>query len=307
MKYIYIVLLASTIVSCSKEMDVKAPDFDVQVEKTTYKVGDTVRFSFSGKAENITFYSGMSGANYEYRDRIKVEGAIPRLSFRSVYGSGLQFDNLRLMATTHISSLTKEGILGAQWTDITNRAILQRSGFPVPANAPLLSGDIDLSDLVEDGEPLYLAFKHVGYNSPTIPVGTRLITGFWATALLPDGTQSVVADLLSANWTFYDIKNPAVNWVGPNPNVAAPDLRLLGGAQNVPDIEDWAVTKALYFDKTIPDVGLPIQYIAGNSLSRYDFAGYTRPGTYKVTFVGTNVNVDAQKSVVRQLEITITP
>lgn len=300
MKYIYIVLLAFIIVSCSKEMDVKAPDFDVQVEKLAYKVGDTVRFDFSGKAENITFYSGMPGADYEYRDRTQVEGGIPQIEVVTQYGGGgTQINSLRLMVTTELDQLTKEAVLAANWTDITSRAIIAKNATVTQ------SGPIDVSDILQPGKSLFFALKFVGAQDPNNAGGNWIIPGFNAKYILADGTPLPIANLQNAGWQPFDVINAANTWYSRGTPIV--DLVIIGGGKNAPVSEDWYVTRPLNFTKVSPDVGLPIQYIAGNSLSRYDFAGYTRPGTYKATFVGTNVNVDAQKSVVRQLEITITP
>ncbi|WP_369410470.1 DUF5017 domain-containing protein, partial [Pontibacter qinzhouensis] len=40
-------LIALTLLSCDKTMEVVAPDFDVQAEKLTYKVGEPVKFNFT--------------------------------------------------------------------------------------------------------------------------------------------------------------------------------------------------------------------------------------------------------------------
>jgi hypothetical protein len=303
MKKVYIILLAFVVMSCSKDVKLETPDFDVQVEKHTYKVGDTVKFNFSGRADNITFYSGRDGENYEFRKRTTVDGVIPKLSFTSLYGSGRQYDNLRVMVCTNLKEFTKEAVISEEtnWEDISERAT-----WHTAPGQTVSSGNIDLSDLLEEGKPLFIAFKHVGYTDPVYQVGTRLIQQFNVTAQLPDGTSSVVTTLLTAGWSLFDVKNSARNWA-LNLTGAAPDIRLIGGSVNEPEIEDWAITKPLFFNKVTPDIGKPIQYISGNVLSHYNFLGYNKPGTYNVVFVASNANVDGQKTVVRQLEITIEP
>lgn len=302
MKKIYIILLAFVVMSCSKDIKLESPDFDVQVEKQTYKVGDTIRFNFSGRAENVTFYSGKDGANYEFRDRTTVEGVIPKLSFTSVYGSGTQYDNLKVMTSTNLQAFTKAAVIAADWKPVPDDRIIWHTA----PGQTVSSGSIDLSDHVEDGAPLFIAFKHVGYTSATKPIGNRLIQKFDVTAELPDGSSSVVTSLLTAGWALFDIKNATRNWA-LNFTASVPDLRMVGGGTNEPEIEDWAVTKPLYFNKVTPDIGKPIQYISGNVLSHYDFAEYNKPGTYNVVFVASNANADGQKSIVKQLEITIEP
>lgn len=81
-----------------------------------------------------------------------------------------------------------------------------------------------------------------------------------------------------------------------------------GSATNTPDNEDWLVTGPLTLKATkeVADFGLSIQNIAGRRLSNYDYI-YKTPGVYKVTLVGFNNNIDANKAVVREFEITVIP
>lgn len=49
------------------------PDFNISIEdgKTTFKVDETVNFVLSGNPNYITFYSGETGKEYQYKDRIE--------------------------------------------------------------------------------------------------------------------------------------------------------------------------------------------------------------------------------------------
>jgi hypothetical protein len=73
-KYIIIFISAVILGSCQKE-EVLAPKFDVSTEipfwsgKYSVKVNDPVKFLIDGNADFITFYSGESGKEYQYRDR----------------------------------------------------------------------------------------------------------------------------------------------------------------------------------------------------------------------------------------------
>ena len=299
MKYLYILLLAGIISSCSKEIEVDAPEFNVEVEKLSYKVGDTVRFNFSGKPENITFYSGKPGADYNFRERTEIEGGIPQIDLITQYGGGgTQVNSLRLMVSTDLAAHTKDAVLAADWKDITIRAAIAPNTTITP------SGTIDLSDIVKPGKPLFVALKFVGATDPDKAAGTWIFRGFNATTKLASGTELPIANFLNAGWQGFSIKNDANTWIF---RPQYPDAVVLGGGKNAPESEDWYVSKPLFFTKVAPDTGTPIQYISGNRLDHYDFFGYDQPGTYTVTFVASNASVDQQKSVVKQLQITITP
>ncbi|MFT2008284.1 DUF5017 domain-containing protein [Pontibacter sp. 13R65] len=297
MRYLYLIVLTVAFMSCNKTLDVVTPDFDVQVEKQTYKVGETVQFNFSGYAGHITFYSGVAGADYNFRERTAVEGGIPQLDVTTQYGGGgTQINSLRLMVSSDLAALTKEGVLAANWTDITDRAIIAPNTVITP------SGTLHVSDLVEPGKPLFFAFKFVGQTDPAKAAGNWIVHAFNAKTVLPNVTAIPVASLQNAGWLPFSIKNDANTWTTRgNPAV---DLVIIGGGVNAPESEDWYVSKPLYFTKVPPDTGRPIQNIGTNALENYNFV-YTQPGTYQVTFVGTNQTVDSRKSVTRQLELTI--
>ena len=56
--------------SCVKYTDITTPDnFAVTTPKQTYKVGDSVIFSFNSGPDQIIFYSGEPGKNYANKDR----------------------------------------------------------------------------------------------------------------------------------------------------------------------------------------------------------------------------------------------
>ena len=54
---------------CRKNLDdVDDVHFDVSLEAETFKVGEPVRFHFSGNPDFIIFYSGEKGNDYAYKD-----------------------------------------------------------------------------------------------------------------------------------------------------------------------------------------------------------------------------------------------
>ncbi len=79
------------ITSCTKWDEVESPEgLQVSTDKLTYTAGDTVRFKFSGNADNIVFWSGKPGQKYELRNRTIVEGNTIDAQFQkllAVWGS----------------------------------------------------------------------------------------------------------------------------------------------------------------------------------------------------------------------------
>jgi hypothetical protein len=160
LKIYSIVAAALLMASCEKPtLDAVAPVFDVTTEKTTYKVGETIKFMITGgETQNISFYSGEILKDYSSSTGrvIDVVGAGANLTFNSSVQLGTQVDQVTLLASTNFagdySSLAK--VKAATWVDITSR-------FKLGTSATLLtSGTVDISDLLLAGKPIYFAFRY---------------------------------------------------------------------------------------------------------------------------------------------------
>src|SRR5690242_9205360 len=97
---IYLGLIALIALAGCKKLSVDAPEFDVSIEKTTYKVGEEVNFRFSGNPDLISVYRGIAGENYDFRNRITAEG-LPQLNFTTLVQNTGETNTLRLMGSTN--------------------------------------------------------------------------------------------------------------------------------------------------------------------------------------------------------------
>ncbi|ODS72711.1 MAG: hypothetical protein ABS46_20750 [Cytophagaceae bacterium SCN 52-12] len=77
---------------------------------------------------------------------------------------------------------------------------------------------------------------------------------------------------------------------------------------NDPLRETWAISAPIRTDKVDlgPDRPVGIRGIRNPRLTEYAYT-FANPGTYQVTFVGTNATKDDQKTVVRKLTVTVAP
>ena len=61
-------ILLAVFCSCEHDIATKV-DFNVTLdESNVYKVGEPIRFNFTGDVDNILFYSGEAGHEYRNRD-----------------------------------------------------------------------------------------------------------------------------------------------------------------------------------------------------------------------------------------------
>lgn len=176
MKFRYSIILfwLFAIVSCQKKLMVKdAPDFSVSIidSSTTYKAGEPINFAFEGSADIISFYSGEALHDYASRDNrvVDVKGKGVTLSFNSGVApgspAGTQADQFSILVSSDFSGdfsdLAK--VKAATWKNITDSFTLGTAAKLTPA------GEANISNLVVEGKPLYIALRYI--NRPQVANG----------------------------------------------------------------------------------------------------------------------------------------
>ena len=302
-KYIYMFLPAAMLLwlGCSKKVGVVAPTLNISVtngslvgDTITFKLGDTVKYTFSGYAGNVSVYTGDAGHNYAFKDRTSASG-VTQLSFSSLEQYGTQANTLQVLATDNLAVLDSAHVVAANWTDITSRAILSTGSTTATA-----SGIINLSDLVKNSsDSLFIAFKYTGVTGSTQRTWT--ITNYTVNTVLPDGTQAI-SSLATDNayWTKFKIAPSTASWA-----TTTAQLQVVGGAATAPNNVSWIVSKPLYVGRVAPDVAVGLKNIGTANLTGYTYK-YAAAGKYTVTFIIFNNSVDEQQTVVKQFNIKIT-
>jgi hypothetical protein len=290
--YVTIILSVVLLASCSRD-NLSTPDFSVTTESLNFKAGQEITFRFSGNPDNITFYSGMEGYRYDSIGKPVAQYGSPSLEFYSATRVGP--GTIKLLMTSDLTDLTVQNIGAANWIDISDRANFAMIASLTP------SGKINLSDLVVPDRPVRFAFKFDGPSSSTTlpPVWTIGQFNLYSTFL--SGNTATLQTLGSLQWSVFDVKNQISTWI------VTTTLRIDAGARNAPDNEDWVVSNSvdLMSKVEVYEFGIPLKNIT-NKLTEYKHT-YTKPGTYKVVFVGKNANADGSKEVVKTLMLTIEP
>lgn len=289
----YILALSVGILSCKKDMELSAPDFEVAADRSTYKIGDTVNFSIDGEVDYLTFYSGESGNNYENRERTSVTG-VPKLSFTSFAQYGTQVNTLKLLVSNDFNGKVDQQIGNANWTDVTSLVTLSTGVDNTP------SGELDLTPYINGDKPIFIAFKYNGLMSASSAQKTWTIKNFLQFILTDKGEKlPVISSIASAGWTAVSITNDVQKWTQN-----ATQIQIAGGGANTPDNEDWMV--ATLRPKAIsPDRGLGIKDVSGKVAS-YQYV-LKEAGEREVVFIGSNANVGGAKTSIRKVKISVTP
>jgi hypothetical protein len=291
-KYYISIAFCFAIISCAKRDRVDTPAFDVHTSSTTYKVGDTINFEFTGDPQNIVFWSGLPGSVYEYRDRLFTTGNKLLIKFNTYQQFGVRNNLSVLVSNDFNGTYDTTNVKKATWTDITGRATLSQGADQVQ------SGTLDMSEFTNGNKSVTLAFRYI---TTAIQSQNRwVVRTFNADNQDADGGVTSMATMSTAGWKAVDFINPAAVW-----SITSAQLLLQGSATALDD--DWVLTKSFNPTAVSPDKGIAIKNITVN-LNKYVAAGvYTKPGTYKAVFEATNGSYENIERTLREITLTITP
>lgn len=320
MKYIKYKLVIGLflLASCSKELELTTPEFDVTTEFATYKKGEPVTFKFTGNPGLISVYTGEFGKDYAFKDGRMADVSDVKLSFNSSVtdepGTGAkQMGMFSLMVSTDFNGdySNYSSVQAATWTDITNRLAKQEAATTTAITVATPAGGLDLTDLRVVGKPLYVAFK---YN-----VREQSKYGIWRTWRFQ--AVQLTGQTASGTQVLGNMTNSAFRVVQKKPEVTsrttattatltliAADAAIFPETKEIAT-ESWVISRAFNNVNKIdfgPDLTIAIQ--GGTSaVEKKDFTyTFSTAGTYKVYFIASNANSNGQKDVVKQLNVTIT-
>ncbi len=293
-------------VSCKEEIEVSVPDFDVETENNTYKINEEITFNFKGNPDFISFYSGEVGHDFNFKEGRLVEKGKIELSFNNNVESGTQANQFSVWASTNFNGNYSNisNVDAATWTEITNRFTLGTTSTFVN------SGVADISDITEDGKPLYIAFKY------TIrPRGTYGAWRVWRVQNYNLISQTSIgpitlADMLTSGFVIIE-KDPSAA-IKTRSSVTTATISLYPAVTTAENTnvfnEVWAVSAPVQTGVMDygPDRPIPIKGSVTGYTREYKYT-FTSPGTYKVYFVASNNNIYDAKEVVREMELNIVP
>lgn len=294
-KLFYTLAGALALAACDKDK-VEMPAFEVQASSLTCKAGDTVRFSFRGNPDNITFYSGEPGHNYEFRKRTSAANDL-QIEFSTLVRSGLIYPNLQLMVSNNFNGkATVEDLAAADWTDISERATFSSGADNTQ------SGVVSLKDFtrpLKDTALIYVAFRYTDYKKPQ---GQNLwaVRTFSARNVSGDGVVTPLAVMSTGGWQQVDVRNPVRTWT-----ITTAQLLMQNSSATVDDNEDWVISKGFNPWQIAPDAGTALKNVS-TVLDGHSYV-YHEPGTYKAVFEASAVRYNGEKRLTREITLTITP
>ena len=239
-------------------------------DKVECKAGEPITFSLTGNnANNVVFYSGESGHNFDFRERFYADNDMV-VNFSTWVRYGEIYQNLQFLVSNDFNGIYDEGsVEAANWIDLSDKFTFSSGVDRTP------SGEVSLKEYAGDdpNAQLYVAFRYRDNEKPR--QNNWIIRTITLDLISPEGVRSSSAAMSTMGWKVVDFKNPAVTW-----NISSSTQILIDGGTNQPENDDWVISKAFNLRKGTPDKGVSI-----NSVTSRDYIyTYNTPGTYKAVF-----------------------
>lgn len=319
-KILYAISLAAAAFVCAACNDKVLSDVDCYVTldpENTYRVGEEVRFNINGNSDFIYFFSGEVGSQYEYRERTTIdledlETCTLVIEYQARYGyagalgvyasktfQGLEGDNAMAdLATMQV-------LQGAMDAD-GNIPGWERLPYAEGASTVTTTQEYDITDYADNfclafhwdtkdhtvtqrtyWINIYLKTKFRGYDEVTLR-GTDM------------GLTSICMNTDYISDPYYrDNGNGTVRFTGGY------DIIMQGvGADVLPyALDSWVVTKPQPLNRIAPDKGYSVKAMA-DDISQFSYT-YSKPGTYKCSFVITNANYQGSNRKVQDITVNV--
>ena len=239
-------------------------------DKVECKAGEPITFSLTGNnANNVVFYSGESGHNFDFRERFYADNDMV-VNFSTWVRYGEIYQNLQFLVSNDFNGIYDEGsVEAANWIDLSDKFTFSSGVDRTP------SGEVSLKEYAGDdpNAQLYVAFRYRDNEKPR--QNNWIIRTITLDLISPEGVRSSSAAMSTMGWKVVDFKNPAVTR-----NISSSTQILIDGGTNQPENDDWVISKAFNLRKGTPDKGVSL-----NSVTSRDYIyTYNTPGTYKAVF-----------------------
>lgn len=307
-------------------------DFDVTLDPSnTYQAGDPVVFNIKGNPDNLLFYSGESGHEYQYRDRYQttaetVDSAVLFMQVQHRQGST---DALEIYYTDQFSGLAGNDAAADRATVTAMYDGGMEGWTRIPYSKPKAESNVydTLSVKLDDNAILNNFCLAFYWNPPQPDPGERLFMDtYWLNGNLSvyfpgDAVMTYTVKSMMGQTIMLDeaIENPYLVSDG-NGSIrldATQDIVFAGGyyidnpgteAEN--DGVDhycngWIFSVPRAFLTIEPDEGVVVKNLQ-NYTESFEYS-FEEPGTYTVTFVGANENYLGSSSQVKEFKVNIIP
>lgn len=297
--YIFILFAALAVMNSCMKDTAPSSALKVTLDKLEYRAGDTVKFLFEGKPDNIVFYSGEPGSDYDCRHNYDRHGIL-YLDFSSFVRYGVPARNISILASLDFNgSYDMESIGEAEWYNMSERFVWSTGDDRTP------SGEIELNSFLEEAsgrkltreDKIYIAFHYTDYtDADRTRQNNWIIRSSDIRILSPFGDKSNLADMQGFGWTSV----PEKKWtISP----ASAPVQILIDGKKEPRSDAWAVSRAFSIGGVPADEGKAIKSIS-TSMDSYSHI-YQKPGVYTAVFESSSVWYTGGNSSLTEVTVNV--
>ncbi len=307
------------LVSCVQQDIVGDVDFTVTLDsENVFRVGEPVRFVFTGDADYIVFFSGESGHEFKYKDRTSIplediETIDMNLQIMTKWGISNCFD---IFVTDQFNGLKNNDVEA----DRKYVRDLVRSGMDGWVNIGYTEGEqATWSTMTKDLLPYAKDFSLAFHWHPERLGGLKSQGSYFVNGEIEMKSKSGLRHVTSLKDLSFDTimvneQDPGYlrNVRGDTTSIATMcftdshyDLKFEGcSSAYLPyNLEGWAISRPIELNAVSADTGQQIKNMMNPILS-FTYT-YDKPGTYEAVFHGTNDNYQGSKSKSASIKVIV--
>ena len=314
MKKLYFLTAVLTLAWGCEHKVVDDVDFHVSFDSNnTYYVGEKVVFNFDGNAENIVFYSGEKGSEYQYHDRYaipaeNIESAELSLDVISQYGKA---GALEIWVTDKFSGLWGDNPgddreIIKSLTDANMTENWTKLDYTDPGSGGTVKVNHNIADLKEN---FCIAFHWNPVYDGKSSQRTYRVNGEINLGVKDMGQSKMTLSNLDFTAVMMNPERDAYITDKKNGSIILDDsvyslfFKGCGATEFSYALDGWAISRPRPLNKVENDKGMVIKNTQ-NYMDSYEYV-WNESGTYEVVFVGRNENYAASSEQIHKYTITI--
>jgi hypothetical protein len=277
--------------------------FDASLPVATIDSGDMATFILTENPDVISFYSGEIGHEYINKERTVLDGGRLNIKFET----RVQFqpaDTLDVMLSNDFAGIyDSANVANAHWKRMTDLFL-----YPTPAStlstfypSGATNGDFtDITDSTISGHPFFLAFRYTN-TKPTNIIWSVGKLGMYNIFTSGVANATVIDSNQITSGTF-----APVQFVDATPRVTTSStyLKISNSTQEPLGASYWHISRPLNPSAVEPDVPIVIKNISQSPLKEFKYI-YTKPGTYKATFVAGYKRLNFDKTILKEFTVIV--
>lgn len=247
------------------------PYLTVSTDKTTCQAGENIVFSLSGEgASEITFWSGESGHDFQFKDSFDRSGDLA-ISFTSYVRYGIIYDNLKILVSNDFNGIyDTENVSSATWTDLSDQFIFSEGKDKTESGEIMLNAYLAETGNDDPAADIYMAFRYTDNTDNSAKRQNNwIIRTFNVDAISPAGVRSNIGTMSGMGWEAVDFANESTGWTISSSQI------LIDGKTGDPN-DDWCISKS-FKRLSGPDTGETAE------LGTFTHT-FSSPGTYNTVF-----------------------